>query len=212
MSGATVRVRQRGLRKGRRARWAAALLTLVLVVVVLIVLLRGGSSPTTGYDISYPQCSASYPSHPLFGIVGVNGGLASNANPCLGDELHWAHGAPGQKRPEQPPVSLYIDTANPGAHHVADWPSGGTTPLYSSCNGELTNACSYLYGKQRAAHSYRLAASTSTAVALARTAALVRLDRRAPRRAGPGTYLQLNCIAASPGFRPADALRWQPAR
>ena len=145
-----------------RARWvAAAGLACVVVVVVLIVVfvIRGGSSPTTGYDVSYPQCSTSYPSNPLFGIVGVNGGLANTPNPCLGDELHWAEGAPGQKGPQQPPLSLYIDTANPGAHNVADWPSGGTTPRYAACNGELTNACSYIYGEQRAAHSYHLVAA-----------------------------------------------------
>ena len=42
---------------------------------------------------------------------------------------------------------------------AADRPSGGTTPLYAACNGLLTNACSYLYGEQRAAHSYRLVAA-----------------------------------------------------
>lgn len=127
----------------------------VAVVVVLFFALRG-SPPTVGYDASYPQCSGAYPSSPLFGIVGVNGGLANNANPCLGGELHWARAAPGQKRPPQPSLSLYVDTANPGAHHVPDWPGGGTTPLYGACNGKLTNACSYLYGEQRAAHSYHL--------------------------------------------------------
>jgi hypothetical protein len=65
----------------------------------------------------------------------------------------------GQKRPRQPPLSLYIDTANPGGHHVADWPRGGATPLYAVCNGKLTNACSYLYGERRAVHSYRLVAA-----------------------------------------------------
>lgn len=134
-------------------------LVLVVVVVVLVVALRGSSAPTIGYDASYPQCSASYPSNPLFGIVGVNGGLANNANPCLGGELHWAHAAPGQKSAQQPALSLYIDTGNPGGHQVADWPSGGTAPTYGSCNGLLTNACSYLYGAQRAAHSYRLVAA-----------------------------------------------------
>jgi len=132
-------------------------LALIVVVVVVIVLITR-SSPTAGYDISYPQCSGSYPS-PVFGIVGVNGGLASNANPCISGELHWALGAPGQKRPRQPPLSLYIDTGNPGAHHVADWPAGGTAPVYGACNGLLTNACSYLYGEQRAASSYRLVAA-----------------------------------------------------
>jgi hypothetical protein len=131
----------------------------IAVLAALIVALTGSSSPTTGYDASYPQCSGSYPPNPLFGIVGVNGGLANTANPCLGGELHWARHTPGQERPEQPPLSLYIDTANPGGHHVADWPSGGTTPLYAACNGKLTNACSYLYGEQRAVHSYRLVAA-----------------------------------------------------
>ena len=87
-----------------------------IVVAVLIVWISGRSSPATGYDASYPQCSGPYPSNPLFAIVGVNGGLASNANRCLSDELRWAREAPGQKRPKQLPLSLYIDTGNPGAH------------------------------------------------------------------------------------------------
>jgi hypothetical protein len=125
---------------------------------VLIIVLSANSSPTIGFDISYPQCSGSYPSNPLFGIVGVNGGVANNANSCLAAELGWARGAPGQKHPEQPPVSLYINTGNPGAH-VADWPGNGTAPAYGACNGQLTNACSYIYGQQRATHSYRLVAA-----------------------------------------------------
>jgi hypothetical protein len=138
----------------------ATALALIVAAVVLIIVITGRSAPTTGYDASYPQCSGSYPSNPLFGIVGVNGGLANTANPCLGGELHWARDTPGQKRPQQPPLSLYIDTANPGGgKHVADWPSGGTTPLYAACNDKLTNACSYIYGEQRAAHSYRLVAA-----------------------------------------------------
>ena len=135
------------------------MVVLIVLVAVLIVVLRGRSTPTIGYDVSYPQCSTSYPSNPLFGIVGVNGGLANKANPCVGSEVRWALDSPGEKRPQQPPFSLYINTGNPGAEHVADWPDGGTTPNYGSCNGLLTNACSYLYGEQRAAHSYNLAAT-----------------------------------------------------
>lgn len=137
----------------------------IVVIVVLVIVISSSPSPTTGYDVSYPQCSASYPSAPLFGIVGVNGGLANNANPCMGGELNWARGAPGQTRPAQPHVSLYIDTGNPGAHHVADWPRGGAVPGYGPCNGRLTNACSYLYGEQRAAYSYSLVAAVSPAEA-----------------------------------------------
>ena len=130
-----------------------------IAIVVLVIALSVSSSPTTGYDVSYPQCSGSYPSNPLFGIVGVNGGLAKNANPCISGELNWARDAPGQKRPKQPPVSLYIDTGNPGGHHVADWPRAGTAPAYGSCNGLLTDSCSYIYGEERAANSYRLVAA-----------------------------------------------------
>lgn len=169
-------------------------LGLILVAVALIVWISRGSSPTTGYDVSYPQCSGPYPSNPLFAIVGVDGGLANNANRCLGGELHWARRSPGQKRPAQPPLSLYIDTGNPGGQHVADWPGGGTTPAYGSCNGLLTNACSYLYGEQRAVHSYRLVAALDSVAA--RTAPWwldVELNS-----SWAGTY-QLN-IAALRGF------------
>jgi hypothetical protein len=141
-------------------RWGAAagLAVVVGVVVLIVVVVTGGSSsPTTGYDISYPQCSGSYPSNPLFGIVGVNGGLANKPNPCLRDELAWARGAPGQEHPKQPRLSLYIDTAYPGSQ-AADWPRGGISPFYGACNGSLTNACSYVYGEQRAEHDYRLVA------------------------------------------------------
>jgi hypothetical protein len=135
------------------------------VAVVLVVLLQSSPAPI-GYDVSYPQCSGSYPSNVLFAVVGVNGGLAHNTNPCLASEMQWAQGAPGQSHPPQPRLSLYIDTGNPQAH-VALWPRGGTTPIYGSCNGLLTNACSYLYGEQRAAHSFQLAAAQAPA---ARTA------------------------------------------
>ncbi|HEY1777020.1 MAG TPA: hypothetical protein VGG41_12740 [Solirubrobacteraceae bacterium] len=132
-------------------------MALVLIVTVsVIIAVSRSSSPTAGYDVSYPQCSGPYPANPLFGIVGVNGGLANKANPCMSGELHWAHDAPGQRRPKQPLLSLYIDAGNPGGHHVADFPSGGTAPAYGPCNGLLTNACSYIYGEDRAAHSYRL--------------------------------------------------------
>jgi len=77
-------------------------------VVVLIILISGSSSPTTGYDASFPQCSGSYPWNPLFGIVGVNGGLANNANRCISGELHWARDAAGAEAPEAAaPVAVH---------------------------------------------------------------------------------------------------------
>jgi len=136
----------------------------ILIIVVVLLLVLGGGPRPAGYDASYPQCPASYPANALFGVVGVNGGLAHNANPCLGGELRWARAAPGQKRPRQPALSLYIDTGNPGVQ-VSQWPKGGTAPVYGACNGLLTNACSYLYGAQRAAYSYGLVAAQDAAAA-----------------------------------------------
>ena len=165
----------------------------VVVLVVVLVLVLGRGAPAVGHDASYPQCSG-YPSNTLFGLVGVNGGLANNANPCLAGELQWAKGTPGQKRPQQPSLSLYVDTGNPGAQHVADWPGGGSTPTYGSCNGLLTNACSYLYGEKRAAHSYHLVSALDPVAA--RTAPWW-LDVEGTA-SWAGTY-QLN-IAALRGF------------
>lgn len=146
-------------RSGSGARWVpVGALALVVVALVVVVVVITSGPPPTGYDISYPQCSKDYPPNPLFAIVGVNGGLAGNANRCLGSELRWARATRGQKRPTQPPLSLYIDTGNPGAHHVPDWPTGGTAPAYGACNGLLTNACSYLYGEHLASHDYHLVA------------------------------------------------------
>ncbi len=142
-----------------RTRFVPLAAFVLIVIVAVVILLSGGASPSLGYDISYPQCSGSYPSSPLFAVVGVNGGVPSRANPCLSGELNWAHNAPGQERPRQPAVSLYIDTGNPGAHHLSDWPTGGSAPAYGTCNGLLTNSCSYIYGEQRAAYSYRLVAA-----------------------------------------------------
>lgn len=122
----------------------------------------------TGYDISYPQCGRAYPSGQAFGVVGVNGGLANNADPCLADELAWARSSPGLTTRSQPPASLYLNTADPG-NGVGDWPTpangsaGGATP-YGSCDGSWSQACAYVYGQQRAAYSYGLVASSGAAV------------------------------------------------
>jgi hypothetical protein len=115
--------------------------------------------PGTGFDISYPQCGHSYPSGGAFGIVGVNGGLANDANGCLGSELAWAQTTPGLASPAQPRTSLYINTADPG-NGVADWPRSGSSTLYGSCDGSWSQACAYIYGQQRASYSYGLVGGT----------------------------------------------------
>jgi hypothetical protein len=108
-----------------------------------------------GYDISYPQCGSSYPKGQTFGIVGVNGGVANNANKCVGGELKWAASSPGLATPPQASASLYINTADPGPG-VSDWPHSGSSEGYGTCHGGWSRACAFVYGEQRATYSYGL--------------------------------------------------------
>jgi hypothetical protein len=158
-----------------RAATSAVVLALALAAASAAQARRHNPPPPSplpagsGYDISYPQCSSGYPTDGGFGIVGVNGGLANDANGCLGSELAWAKAKPGLTSPSQPPASVYINTADPG-NGVADWPSpskgtaGGTTP-YGTCDGSWSQACSYVYGQQRAAYSYGLVSGIDSSLA-----------------------------------------------
>jgi hypothetical protein len=140
-----------------------------------------------GYDLSYPQCESQPPPTASFAIVGVNGGLANDPNPCLVQQLTWASQAPGLRRPALPGVSLYLNAADPG-NSVADWPSpaagtaGDATP-YGACNGSWSRACAFSYTMQRAAYSYGLAASAASlaaATSSSLTATLPSLAANAP--------------------------------
>jgi hypothetical protein len=133
-----------------------SVLVVVLAVAAAILGVPGTASaaPTTvGYDVSYPQCRTSLPGDRAFAVVGVNGGLATKANPCLSTELAWAWRSSGSV-PGQPRAQLYLNTANPGEvrDQVATWPKTGTTP-YGTCDGSNSAACSYQYGWERAANS-----------------------------------------------------------
>lgn len=110
---------------------------------------------TVGYDVSHPQCGQTLPTDPAFAVVGVNGGTAVKANPCLSAQLRWADGSTGAVG-VQPPVQLYLNTANPGQvlDQVTTWPTSGIN-RYGSCDGSNSAACSYEYGVQRATYSVR---------------------------------------------------------
>jgi hypothetical protein len=119
----------------------------------LVVAGGAGAVSSVGFDISYPQCGAAFPSGGGFGIVGVNGGLPFSPNPCLGtgdglSELAWAGLNAG----------LYANTADPGPLLSSHWPNGQTSP--KQCNtagnpGMDTPECHYDYGWNAAADSYR---------------------------------------------------------
>lgn len=117
---------------------------------------HGGSTSTvlTGNDISWPQCGSKLPNGQAFGIVGVNGGLANQPNPCFAEQLAWAQNSKGGTGQDN--AALYVNTANPGdvlaEYGVTDWPTSGYSDKYGTCAGTYTNdaACAYQYGKERA--------------------------------------------------------------
>lgn len=132
------------------------------VVLLLSAFASSAAARTAkvGYDISFPQCGGTYPSGQAFGIVGDNGGLANDANGCMGRELAWAQASPGLTSPSQAPTSLYINTADPGpAPGVIDWPRSGSD-VYGTCDGSWSKACAYVYAQQRATYSYNLVSAS----------------------------------------------------
>ncbi len=179
-----------GRRVLRLARWRAlalgalvgSVLTLGAVPASAVQPLGHGShgggstsGSTTGNDVSYPQCGGSLPTGQAFGIVGVTGGLANDLNPCLGpttsypsyteSELYWAV-ATSIGGTNQPPASLYVNTADPGNTYngtvIADWPTSGSTPD-GTCStttvtlstgtynvGQNSDACAWQYGYNKA--------------------------------------------------------------
>ncbi len=106
-----------------------------------------------GVDISHPQCDSDLLDDRAFAVVGVNGGIATTANPCLDEQLAWAWESNGSV-PEQPVAQLYLNTANPGQARnlINTWPSAGDTP-YGECDGGNTTACSWRYGWERTRES-----------------------------------------------------------
>ncbi|RJT81826.1 hypothetical protein D6T63_03430 [Arthrobacter cheniae] len=123
-----------------------------------------GTTDLVGNDVSWPQCGKTLPSSTAFAIVGVNGGLANNTNPCLSAQLAWAEGATETSGvTAQPKVALYVNTANPG-HAGSWWPSSNIiddgkviTNPYGACApaevgqpAPVNRACSYMYGYVRA--------------------------------------------------------------
>jgi hypothetical protein len=123
----------------------------------------GGGSATPsgiGVDVSYPQCATKLASGQAFGIVGVNGGLANDYDPCIGSE--WSYALASGGTTQQAKAQAYLNTGDPG-NSVADWPSPSNygsypdlalgTP-YGSCTyasgssgaGAMSTSCAYIYG------------------------------------------------------------------
>jgi hypothetical protein len=134
-----------------------SVVVVVLAVAAAVLAVPGAASATItttqGFDVSYPQCGTALPRAHAFGIVGVNGGLSTKANPCLSDQLTWAWKSSGLVA-AQPKAQLYLNTANPGElrSQITTWPTTGSTP-YGACDGSNSGACSWQYGYERARNS-----------------------------------------------------------
>jgi hypothetical protein len=138
-----------------RSRWA---ITVTAVAGLIGLPTAASAAPvereapgsSVGYDVSHPQCGTDLPDDAAFAVVGVNGGLATRTNPCLARQLAWGADSSGTV-PGQPPLQLYLNTANPGQvrDQVVTWPAAGETP-YGDCDGTNSMACSWQYGWERA--------------------------------------------------------------
>ncbi|MDQ1513052.1 MAG: hypothetical protein QOC59_894 [Microbacteriaceae bacterium] len=118
---------------------------------------------TVGHDVSHPQCDGAgtliLPTGQAFGIVGVNGGIATISNPCLDSELAWASASNGTTA--QAPVAVYVNTANPGLE-ASWWPAANRTVLGTAvpgapgtCRHAPGPACAYVYGYSLAEQDMR---------------------------------------------------------
>jgi hypothetical protein len=113
-----------------------------------------------GNDVSYPQCKKTLPASQAFGIVGINGGLATTTNSCLSAQLVWADRSSGTT--PQPKVGVYVNTANPGGLGTPSWPQNDTDPAgistsnpYGQCDGSDSLPCAWQYGWNRAVEDVR---------------------------------------------------------
>ncbi len=140
----------------------------VAAVALLVAALSGWAVSTAvaapaasvGHDVSFPQCAgAALPATGTFGIVGLTGGRAFSANPCLAAQYRWAAG-----RPSAPAV--YVNTGNPAPTSSYYWPaSGGRDPaLCRDSRSTRDPGCAYDYGWHAAGAALALADRTDRTI------------------------------------------------
>jgi hypothetical protein len=139
-----------------------------VALLAALVTLMGGSvasaAPSAavgavGHDVSYPQCGRPLPTTGAFGIVGVTGGRAFSANPCLAEQLRWAAARPST-------AAVYINTGNPAPTSSYYWPrSGAKDPVLCRDNRSTTDpGCAYDYGWHAAADALAVADRTDRSI------------------------------------------------
>ncbi len=118
----------------RGARRLGVLVASATVALALVPTLASASStvyPTgsSGYDVSYPNCSDTPPSSSAFGIVGMTGGRPFSTNSCAGSE--WSQAAALTTTP-----SAYFNTGYAGAYAKS---------ITSACSSESTTVTGSLF-------------------------------------------------------------------
>ncbi|MBV9582621.1 MAG: hypothetical protein JO057_28895, partial [Chloroflexi bacterium] len=118
-----------------------------------------------GYDMSFPQCGKTLPSTFAFTILGVNGGRAFDFNPCLASLMSWALTSPPPPvSTQQPRVSLYLNTDNPGPDDPGGrWPAAGVSQP-RACDGSASVDCAYDYGWYAAQAALTRAGNNATSL------------------------------------------------
>jgi hypothetical protein len=112
--------------------FSAALFVALVVVAQPAKAAPGSPYPTgsTGYDVSWPNCTATPPKHPAFGIVGVSDGTGYSQNPCLAQEAGWF----------SPNLSLYVNT---GWYNQSSYVNPNSPKV---CASGDNNCLAYNYG------------------------------------------------------------------
>jgi hypothetical protein len=113
-----------------------------------------------GYDVSYPQCAGTVPTSGAFAIIGVNGGQAFTANPCLADQFARTSG-------HNYSTGLYVNTGNPGPDSkLHNTPTGTLTPALCADNTNRADVgCAYDYGWQAGLSAIAVATNAGLPVA-----------------------------------------------
>jgi hypothetical protein len=112
---------------------------LLALAVLLGCAVRGDVHPTkstpytphtTGYDVSWPNCTVQPPADNAWGVVGVTGGLVFSKNPCLRQQATWFR-----------TTSLYINTGYPGIERAQRYASAP-----HRCASDDESCLAYNYG------------------------------------------------------------------
>lgn len=100
------------------------------------------TSGTTGYDVSYPNCSAKNPGG-AFGIAGINGGVNFSQNTCLSLEAGWFKN-----------LTVYANSGYPGSVRGLDYQNSPKV-----CSNNDLPCVAYNYGYNAGLYALNYAAS-----------------------------------------------------